>query len=201
MKNISYFKESRWFCSPVWAESWKSEIWRSFCQWCHNHQSCGKMESTAGFNVSERCRNSLGRSSNCSWKVVYDTEKSSVHVRDSGVISVRHRFRMRHRITISGCDTALGCHQTWPSGQVRPAPRLTASSHCIVVPHRLTVLSYASSYTSSLYRIVVHRYRTTVPIIVPHRRTASSHRIVAPYCRTHCRTTLSYGIVVLRLAG
>ena len=94
--------------------------------------------------------------------------------------------------TISGCDTALGCHQTWPSGQVSPAPGLTASSHCIVVPHRLTVLSYASSYTSSLYRIVVHRYRTTVPIIVPHRRTASSHRIVVRIVVPHCLTVLSY---------
>jgi len=71
--------DCKWWCctrrvEKLWVEFFAFRNWKCFCL-CPNNQQChGKMEATVGLSRSERSRNTLGRSSNYSGRMLYNRE-------------------------------------------------------------------------------------------------------------------------------
>jgi hypothetical protein len=60
----------------LWAEFFALRLWRCSGQSCNNQQGSGQMDVTAGLSRSERSRNNIGRSSNCSGRKLYGRERN-----------------------------------------------------------------------------------------------------------------------------
>jgi hypothetical protein len=83
----------------VWADFFTLRNWRCSGQPGNNQQSYGQIDVTVGFSRSERSRNNLGRSSNCTSTLALtddeDADRHPYRLRKNDGDADRHPCRLR----------------------------------------------------------------------------------------------------------